>query len=103
MVADMNVALLRLDEAAAVVVSGDVGLAACPQFEAELAAAVDSGAERVVIDLSDVQSMDMFAAHALEAVRDLADSRGVVFRVVGLSEPAQRVLIDLRDSESFDS
>lgn len=81
----------QVADGVALVVSGDVDLAAHTAFEAEVAKAWD-GSSRLVIDLSHVDFLDSMGLRVLVQARQTAAENGSEFALAGPSTPVLRVL-----------
>jgi anti-anti-sigma factor len=75
----------------AIIVAGDVDLAAHQAFEAEVEQAWD-GSSRLVIDLSQVTFLDSMGLRVLVQTRQRATESGSDFVLAGPSTPVLRVL-----------
>jgi anti-sigma B factor antagonist len=85
----------RVTESAdGVVVSlrGELDLASAPVLQRELLEVLEGSPERVALDLRDLTFLDSSGLGSLYRARQVADDRGVPFRLEGVPDQVRRVL-----------
>ena len=80
------------DDHITVFVTGEIDMLSTPQLDDVLAAAVRDTPSRVEIDLAQVEFLASTGLRSLVTAKQLADDRGVGYRIVRPSDVARRVL-----------
>lgn len=83
-------------------VRGELDLASSPLLERELVALDQAGAERLVVDLSDVRFMDSTGLHALLAARRRALDSGRALTIKPGPDAVQRIFELTRTATLFE-
>jgi len=102
-VAGDGITLTREDEGALarVEVSGELDVASGEELRGVVGEVLDAGAERLVLDLADVEFLDSAGLAAVLDVARTAHGRGTEFSVSSPSGSEARLVIDLSGTASM--
>lgn len=89
---DFNVEERRQDDAAILVVRGELDLRTSPELEQRLTAAFVAGAELVILDLRQIEFMDSTGLRVLLGTHQRAHEKGRRFALVRGADQVERVL-----------